>query len=142
MKVGNSTQRVQGTGYHEHAWGRFALSDPQITRASVSIPQEGFSLALAVIQGEERVAFLGLEKDGKSIAFSGKQIKLNYSNYSFDNVTASVFPSSYNIQADNGDYRLDLAVDVQKSAALTLEYQEPVPSALIFQQVSFLAGDA
>jgi hypothetical protein len=140
LKVGNSTERVQGTGYHEHAWGRFALSDPQITRASVSVPEEGFSLALAGIQGDQSVAFLGIEKDGKSIGFSGKQIKLNYSNYSFDNVTASVFPSSYNIQADNGDYRLDLAVGVQKSAALTLGYHEPVPSALIFLQVAFLQG--
>jgi hypothetical protein len=140
LTVGNSTERVRGTGYHEHAWGRFALSDPQITRASVSVPLDGFCLSLAEIQGEERVAFLGIEKDGKSIAFSGRQIKLNYSNYSFDNETASVFPSGYNVQADNGDYSLDLAVDVQKSAALTLDYPAPLPGVLIFQQVSVLQG--
>ena len=142
LTIGNTTKSLQGTGYHEHAWGRFALSDPQITRASVSIPLDGFSLAFAEILGEQRVAFLGIEKDGKSIAFSDKQIKLNYSNVScaFDNMTAAVFPAAYNVEADNGDYTLDLAVDVQKSAATNLEYQPPLQSVLIFQQVSILKG--
>ncbi|MCK9564697.1 MAG: hypothetical protein M0Q43_01445 [Methanothrix sp.] len=142
ITIGNRTKSLQGTGYHEHAWGRFALSDPQITRASVSVPLDGFSLAFAEILGEQRVAFLGIEKDGKSIAFSDKQIRLNYSNasYAFDNMTESFFPAAYNVEADNGDYTLDLAVDVQKSAATTLDYQPPLQSVLIFQQVSILQG--
>ncbi len=142
LTIGNRTRSLQGTGYHEHAWGRFALSDPQITRASVSVPLEEFSLAFAEISGEQRVAFLGIEKDGKSIVFSDKQIKLNYSNsnYSFDNMTAGIFPDAYNVEADNGDYTLDLAVDVQKSAATTLDYRPPLPSVLIFQQALFRRG--
>jgi hypothetical protein len=140
LAIGNSTKRLQGTGYHEHAWGRFALSDPQITRASVSIPLDGFSLSFAEISGEQRVAFLGIEKDGKSIAFRDMQIKINYSNYSFDNETAALFPQAYYVEADNGDYSLDLAVDVQKNAATTLDYLPPLQSVLIFQQVSVLQG--
>jgi hypothetical protein len=140
LTTGNMTKSLQGTGYHEHAWGRFALSDPQILRASVSIPLESFSLAFAEIRGEQRVAFLGIEKDGKSIAFRDNQIKLNYSNYSFDNATAAVFPQAYHVAADNGDYSLDLDVDVKKSAATTLDYLPPLPSVLIFQQVSILQG--
>jgi hypothetical protein len=140
--MGNSTRSLQGTGYHEHAWGRFALSDLQITRGSVSVPLDGFSLVFAEILGEQRAAFLGIEKDGKSIAFSDKQIKLDYSNanYSFDNMTATIFPAAYNVVADNGDYTLNLTVDVQKSAATTLDNQPPMPSVLIFQQVSILQG--
>jgi hypothetical protein len=142
LTIGNRTKSLQGIGYHEHAWGRFALSDPQITRASVSVPLDGFSLAFAEILGEQRVAFLGIEKDGKSIVFSDKQIKLNYSNasYAFDNMTAAVFPAAYNVEADNGDYTLDLAVDVQKSAATVLDYLPPLPSVQFFQQVSILQG--
>ena len=142
LTIGNSTKSLQGIGYHEHAWGRFDLSDPQITRGSVSVPLDGFSLAFAEILGEQRVAFLGIEKDGKSIVFSDKQIKLDYlnANYSFDNMTATIFPAAYNVEADNGDYILNLAVDVQKSAATTLGYQPPLPSVLIFQQVSILSG--
>jgi hypothetical protein len=139
LTIGNRTKSLQGIGFHEHAWGRFALSDPQITRASVSVPLEGFSLAFAEILGEQRVAFLGIEKDGKSIVFSDKQIKLNYSN-AFDNMTAEIFPAAYHVEADNGDYTLDLAVDVQKSAATALDYQPPLPSVLIFHQVSILQG--
>lgn len=140
LTIGNMTKSLQGTGYHDHAWGRFALSDPQITRASVSVPLDGFCLAFAEILGEQRVAFLGIEKDGKSIVFKDMQIKINYSNYAFDNVTAAVFPQAYHVEADNGDYSLDLAVDVQKSAATALDYQPPLPSVLIFQQVSILQG--
>jgi len=142
LTVGNRTIRLQGTGYHEHAWGRFDLSDPQITRASVSIPLEDFCLAFAEIVGEQRVAFMGIEKDGKSITFSDKQIKIKYSNesYAFDNMTTAVFPGAYHVEADNGDYTLDLVVDVQKSAAATLEYQPPLPDVIVFQQVSILQG--
>lgn len=142
LTIGNRTESLQGTGYHEHAWGRFAISDPQITRASVSVPLDSFSLAFAEILSEQRVAFLGIEKDGKSIAFRDRQIKLNYSDasYSVDNTTAVVFPSSYHVEADNGDYRLDMAVDVQKSVATTLDYKPPEHSVLVFQQVSFLQG--
>ncbi|MCX6678287.1 MAG: hypothetical protein NTU95_10170 [Methanothrix sp.] len=140
LTIGNITKSLQGIGYHEHAWGRFALSDPQIIRASVSVPLDGFCLAFAEISGEQRAAFLGIEKDGKSIAFRDMQIKINYSNYSFDNKTAAVFPDAYHVLADNGDYSLDLEVDVQKSAATTLDYQPPLPSVLIFQQVSILQG--
>jgi len=140
LTIGNMTKSLQGTGYHEHAWGRFALSDPQITRASVSVPLDNFSLAFAEILGEQRAAFLGIEKDGKSIAFRDMQIKINDSNYAFDNKTAIVFPDAYQVEADNGDYSLDLTVDVQKSAATTLDYQPPLPSVIIFQQVSILRG--
>ena len=140
LTIGNTTKSLQGTGYHEHAWGRFALSDPQITRASVSIPLDGFCLAFAEILGEKRVAFLGIEKDGKSIAFRDMQIKMNCSNYAFDNKTAAVFPQAYHVEAENADYSLDLAVDVQKSTATTLDYLPPLPSVLIFQQVSILQG--
>jgi hypothetical protein len=48
LAIGNSTKSLRGTGYHEHAWGRFALSDPQIIMASVSVPLDGFSLALQI----------------------------------------------------------------------------------------------
>jgi len=140
LTIGNRTKNLQGTGYHEHAWGRFALSDPQITRASVSVPLDGFCLAFAEISGEQRAAFLGIEKDGKSIAFRDMQIKINYSNYAFDNKTGAVFPDAYHVAADNGDYSLDLVVDVQKNAATILDYRPPLPSVLVFQQVSILQG--
>ena len=55
-------------------------------------------------------------------------------------MTAAVFPDAYHIEADNGDYSLDLDVDVQKSAATTLDYQPPLTSVLVFQQVSILQG--
>jgi hypothetical protein len=142
LTIGNRTRDLQGTGYHEHAWGRFDLNDPQIIRASVSDPLQEFSLAFAEILGEQRAAFLGIEKDGKRIVFSNEQIRLNYSNasYAFDNMTAAAFPHAYNVEADNGEYILHLAVDVQKSAAATIDNQSPLPGVIVFQQVSAMQG--
>ncbi|HEX7445792.1 MAG TPA: hypothetical protein VF300_05325, partial [Methanothrix sp.] len=92
------------------------------------------------IQGEERNAFLGIKKDGKTIKFSGNQIKIDYTNFSFDNTTAEVYPSGYNVSAENGDYILDLAVKVQESVPMMVDYPAPMPSYLDFQQYSLLQG--
>ncbi len=40
--IGNRTHKIAGTGYHDHYWGRFALSDPQITWAETSVPDGWF----------------------------------------------------------------------------------------------------
>jgi hypothetical protein len=60
---GNRTLNIDGIGYHDHFWGRFALSDPQITWAEASEPGDGFSLTLGEIQGDERNAFLGIKSE-------------------------------------------------------------------------------
>ena len=138
--IGNRTHEIAGMGYHDHYWGRFALNDPQITWAEASVPGDGFSLTLGEIQGEERNAFLGIKKDGKTIKFSGKQIKIDHTNFSFDNMTAEVYPSSYNVSAENGDYILDLAVSVQESVPMMVDYPAPMPGYLDFQQYSLLQG--
>ncbi len=140
ITIGNRTQSIHGIGYHDHIWGRFALNDPQITWAEASVPADSFSLTLGEIEGEERNAFLGIRKDGKTIKFSGKQIRLNYTDFAFDNVTAQVYPSGYNVSAGNGDYILDMAVKVQKSVPVMVDYPAPVPIYLDFQQYSLLQG--
>ena len=140
ITVGNRTLNIHGVGYHDHLWGRFALNDPQITWAEASVPADGFSLTLAEIQGEERNAFLGIKKDGKTIKFSGKQIKINYTNFAFDNTNAVAYPSGYNVSAENGDFILDLAVAVQESVPMMVDYPLPAPSYVDFQQYSLLQG--
>jgi hypothetical protein len=140
ITIGNRTLNISGTGYHDHIWGRFALNDPEITWAQASVPQDSFSLTLGEIKGEERNAFLGIKKDGETIKFSEKQIKINYTNYAFDNFTAAIYPSGYNVSAKNGDFILDLNVSVQKSVPTIVDYPAPSPSHLAFQQYSLLQG--
>jgi hypothetical protein len=103
ITVGNRTLNIDGIGYHDHFWDRFALSDPQITWAEASEPGDGFSLTLGEIQGDERNAFMGIKIEGKTIKFSSKQIKLNYTNVVLDNATAVMQPTGYNVSAENGE---------------------------------------
>lgn len=140
ITIGNRTLNIDGIGYHDHFWGRFALSDPQITWAEASEPGDGFSLTLGEIQGDERNAFLGIKKADKTIKFSTKQIKLNYANFVLDNATAVMQPTGYNVSAENGEYILDLTVTVQKSVPMMVDYPAPMPSRLDFQQYSLLQG--
>ena len=140
ITLGNRTLNIDGIGYHDHFWGRFALSDPQITWAEASEPGDGFSLTWGEIQGDLRNAFLGIKIEGKTIKFSSKQIKLNYTNVVLDNATAVMQPTGYNVSAENGEYILDLAVAVQKSVPMMVDYPFPMPSRLDFQQYSLLQG--
>ena len=140
ITVGNRTLNIDGIGYHDHFWGRFALSDPQITWAEASEPGDGFSLTLSEIQGDLRNAFMGIKIEGKTIKFSSKQIKLNYTNVVLDNATAVMQPTGYNVSAENGEYTLDLAVAVQKSVPMMVDYPFPMPCRLDFQQYSLLQG--
>lgn len=140
ITVGNSTLSINGKGHHDHFWGRFALIDPEIAWAQASFLEDNFSLSWGEILGEERNAFLGIKKDGKTHKFSSKQIKINYTDFAFDNSTAAIFPAGYNVYAENGEYILDMNVTVHKSVPTMVTYPAPMPSHLAFQQYSLLQG--
>lgn len=138
--VDNKTLSIDGVGYHDHCWGRWALNDPRSVWLETSTPQEGFGLALADITGETKNTFLGIKYANKTIKFSGKQIKLNLSDFAFDNATSRIYPAKYEVVAENGEYRLDLMAKVAQSVPLLLDYPLPSPSLLIFSQVADLQG--
>ncbi len=138
--VDNKTLGIDGVGYHDHCWGRWALNDPSSVWLETSIPQEGFSLALADIAGEQKNTFLGIKYAGKIIKFSGKQVKLNLSGFDFDPGTGRIYPEKYEVVAENGEFRLDLMAKARKSVPLRLDYLKPAPSLLIFAQVADLQG--
>jgi len=140
INIGNRTIPIRGTGCHDHAWGRFSLSDPRIITASACYPLEAFSLSFFEVSGEEKLSQLRIEKDGKNIVFSDRQIALNCTEYAFDNESNSTFPRRYLVEADNGNYRLNLTVDAIKSAVDVLDYEQPAPSILFIQQASLLQG--
>lgn len=144
--IGNRTVDIDGTGYHDHIWGRFPLNDPQFTWAEASNPAKNFSLSYREIW-ENRTednpkAYLGIQKEGESIEFSGGQVKAKYADYSeyaIDNATM-VHPARYNISADNGDWSLELAVGVFESIPTVLDYPRPMPDRLDLQQLALLQG--
>lgn len=140
--VGNRTVDVNGTGYHDHIWGRFPLSDSQFTWAEASDPDENFSLSYREISGGEREAFIGVQKDDLALDFSGRQVNVNYTEYSeyaFDNATG-IYPARYNVLADNGKWSLELEVMVQESIPTVLDYPWPTVDRLDLQQLALLKG--
>ena len=142
ITIGNRTVDINGTGYHDHVWGRFPLSDSQFTWAEASNPAENFSLSYREISGGEREAYVGVQKDDETIEFSGRQVNVNYTEYSeyaFDNATG-VYPARYNILADNSKWSLELAVRVQESIPTALDYPRQTADRLDLQQLALLHG--
>jgi hypothetical protein len=139
LTIDNRTVDILGKGYHDHAWGRFALSDARITTAWAVEPLDVFSLSFGQITGET-LAFLGLEKDGKSMVFPQNKIKVSQIGHSSDNKTRLSYPFSYRVAAESGEYELNFTVDVLQSEAINLDFLSPEPGLTIFHQISLLQG--
>ena len=139
LTIDNRTVDILGKGYHDHAWGRFALSDARITTAWAAEPLDGFSLSFGQITGET-LAFLGLEKDGKSMVFPQNKIRVSQIGHSSDNETSLSYPSSYRVEAESGEYELNFTVGVLQSEAINLDFLSPEPGLTIFHQISLLQG--
>ncbi len=136
----NQTREIDAVGYHDHNWGRWAFNDPQLNWAQVSVPDDGFSLVLGDIIGEQRNTLLGVSLGGEALKFSGRQIGMNYTDFALDPLTSRMYPIAYQASADNGDYELDLNISVVKNMPLIISYPAPQPSYIVFEQVALFNG--
>ncbi|MFB3764203.1 MAG: hypothetical protein ACE14P_03035 [Methanotrichaceae archaeon] len=140
ITIDNQTRRISAVGYHDHNWGRWAFNDARRNWAQVSAPEDGFTLTLGDVFGEQKNTILGIQHAGEIIKFSNAQIKLSYANFSLDQVTLRMYPTAYKVEADNGEYKLDLMINVLKNMPLPVNYPAPIPSYIIFEQVSKFSG--
>jgi hypothetical protein len=140
ITLDNKTIDIDGTGYHDHIWGKWAFNDPTWTWAQVSVPEENFSLILRDTNGANRNIILGIQHEGQISKFTSRQVKVSYDDFTLDMETARTYPLSYSIDADNGDLKLSARVDVQKSVPITVDYPWPLPGYVIFEQVSRFNG--
>jgi hypothetical protein len=136
----NQTKNIEAVGYHDHNWGRWAYNDPQFNWAQVSVPDDSFSLVLGDMIGEQRNTILGIGFAGDVSKFSGKQIKLNSTDFALDSLTSRMYPTAYRASADNGDFELDVNISVIKNVPLLISYPAPLPSYVVFEQVALLNG--
>jgi len=141
LTLGNKSLDILGKGYHDHAWGRFPLSDLRMTTAWAAEPLDGFSLSMGELTGGQRLAFLGLEKDGKSIVFPQNKIKVTEIGSYLDNETALGYPSTYRVEAESGEHKLNFTVDVLRAEATSLDFKPHEPSRTILHQRSLLQGN-
>lgn len=140
ITIDGRVREIRGAGYHDHIWGRWAFSDLQWNRAQLSLPGEDFSLSLGDALGEERSTVLGIQAKGETIKFSDRQLKLNYTGWATDQSTARDYPTAYEVQGKNGDYQLDLRMDVVKNVPVIFAYPPPLPSLIVFEEVSSFKG--
>jgi hypothetical protein len=140
ITLGGQVIEIRGTGYHDHIWGQWAFNDPQWNRAQLALPEEDFSLSLADALGEKRTTVLGVQAGGETIKFSDRQLALNYTGWAMDQSTFRDYPTAYELKGKNGEYQLDLKIDVLKSVPIIFAYPPPHPSLIVFEQVSSFEG--
>ncbi len=136
----NQTRNIEAVGYHDHNWGRWAFNDPQWNWVQVSAPDDGFAMALGDAIGEQRNTLLGISYAGDELKFSGRQVTMNYTDFSFDPLTSRTYPVAYEVEADNGDYELEVNISVIRNVPLLISYPAPLPSYVIFEQVALFKG--
>jgi predicted secreted hydrolase len=141
MTLRGLTRNVSAVGYHDHNWGRWAFNDPRWNWASLSRPEDNFSLiAFDTLEHEGDVS-LGIMRNGSIIEFNDSQVKVSYLDFDLENYwSARTYPTAYRMEADNGEYQLDLDVDVLKTVALPIQYPRPQPDYFIFEQVARFNG--
>ena len=141
LTIGNKSLDILGKGYHDHAWGRFDLANIRMTTAWAAEPLDGFSLSFGEIPGQQRLAFLGVEKEGKSIVFPQNKIMLTEIDSLLDNETGLGYPSTYRVEAESGEHKLNFTVDVLRTEATIRDFKPPEPSWAMFHQVSMIQGN-
>jgi hypothetical protein len=141
MALRGKARNVSAVGYHDHNWGRWAFNDPGWNWASVSRPQDNFSLiAFDTLEHEGDVS-LDIIRNETRIEFSDAQVKVSYLDFDLETYwSARTYPKAYRIEADNGQHQLDLNVDVLKTVALPVRYPRPQPDYFIFEQVARFNG--
>jgi len=140
ITLDGQVREIRGTGYHDHIWGQWAYNDPQWNCAQLSLPGDDFSLSLVEASGEQRTAVLGIQSGGETIRFSDRQLKLNYTSWAVDPSTRRGYPTEWEVQGKNGDYQLDLRIDVLKNVPIILDFPPPQPSLVVFEQSSRFTG--
>jgi hypothetical protein len=136
----NQTLNVEAVGYHDHSWGRWAFNDPLWNWVQVAVPEDGFALVLGDAIGEQRNTLLGISYAGNELKFSDRQVAMNYTDFSLDQTTFRIYPMAHEIEADNGDYKLEANVSVIKNVPLLVSYPAPLPSYVVFEQVALFNG--
>lgn len=140
LTLGSNVYNITAKGYHDHNWGSWAFNDPQWNWAQVSKPEDGFSLTLGDLIGEQRNTMMGVNYRGESARFSDEQIQYNYTNFALDTSTARTYPTEYSLTADNGDYQVNARITVLKSLPQVVVSPLPQPSYVVFGQVSRIQG--
>ena len=125
VEIDGVDYNITGYGYHDHNWmtitedlltqWRWAETYDANNNISIIFSMAGnwiFTGDLAVIIDEEIIIF-----DKPKISYSNFAIKFAISQ---NQLLLSIFPRTWNIKADNGDYTADITVNVYKNNPLFL----------------------
>lgn len=134
LTVEGHTYKVDCSGYHDHNWGEWNFEAVLWNWAQYSQPGLDFDLGDFVGNPNGHAA---VDIAGQRTVFSKDQYKLTHTKWAFDPVNNVSYPTQSVFTANNGDVKVNIVMDVQKTAPLATGAP---PSLVIYEQPSHFSG--
>lgn len=127
------------SGYHDHNWGEWIPFEVVWNWAQYH--EAGFSLALGDFRNRP-VGVLGVDVEGQRIVFQRGQYALLHTQWAFDAQTGLPVPTRSWLYATNGQFRLTVHMDVERTEAVLPPPELPFPlfKPVIFEQTASFTG--
>lgn len=136
-----TTYRIRGDGYHDHDWSSWSpsISSPYQWRwAEAYDAANNISIVFDMVGNFIFRGELAIITQDKIILFENPQI--SYSDFTIDfkifKLFSALFPKTWHIRADNGEYIADFTISINKNLPLYLGGR----TRLVNEQVSTFKG--
>lgn len=123
---------VESSGYHDHNWGEWDVSQVRWNWAQYSEPDLSFDLGDFIGNPNGRAA---IEVSGRRTVFLADQYKLVHTKWAYDTQNKTFYPTESIFTADNGVVRAYVKMDVVKTDPLPV-----FPGQVIYEQPSRFTG--
>jgi hypothetical protein len=134
LTINGHTYNVDCSGYHDHNWGQWDFSSVVWNWAQYSQPDLSFDLGDFVGNPNGRAS---VNVAGKRTVFAANQYSIVHTKWAFDQQDNLPYPIQSIFTANNGDVRVSITMDVQKTEPLPTG---PPPSLVIYEQTSHFSG--
>lgn len=137
LTVDGQTYAVTTSGYHDHNWGEWVVTDALWNWAQYSEPGLAFELG-DFIGGP--VGLASLDVGGEHTVFTKDQYRLVHTRWAYDEVNRRPYPVESHFLAENAATRLALTLRVTATDVLRGGYPAPLPVALVYEQTAEYTG--
>ena len=140
--INGTSYNITGNGYHDHNWMKLTYFIPTQWRWGTTYdPANNISIIFSIVGNRIFKGELACIIGDDTIIF--ENLKISYSNFriklavSQEQLLITVYPSSWHIQMDNGEYTIDLNINVYKTQPLYLGGR----TYFVNEQVSIYKGE-
>lgn len=132
VTVDGHSYDVESSGYHDHNWGEWNLSQVRWNWAEYSEPGLSFDLGDFIGNPNGRAA---IDIKGHRVVFPASQYKLVHTKWAYDSLNKTYYPIQSVFTGDNGSIHVSVTMDTVKTDPLPV-----FPGQVIYEQTTHFNG--